>query len=59
MGALWGGSGGEMNETDYWYNSAGNQNHLINESFNGDFPGPGWIAYGDAKLLRMLYVLNH
>jgi len=48
-----------MNETDYWYNSAGNQNHLINESFNGDFPGPGWIAYGDAKLLRMLYVLNH
>jgi len=51
--------GGEMNETDYWYNSADNKKHLINQSFKGDFPGPEWIAFGDEKLPRMLFLLNH
>jgi hypothetical protein len=51
--------GGEMNETDYWYASVDDQKHSINESFNGDFPGPEWIAFGDAESPRMLYLLNH
>lgn len=51
--------GGEMDETDFWYASVDNKKHLINESFNGDFPGPEWIAFGDADVSRMLYLLNH
>ena len=51
--------GGEMNETDFWYASADDKKHLINESFNGDFPSPEWIAFGDANSSRMLYMLNH
>ena len=51
--------GGEMNETDFWYASVDDKKHLINESFKGDFPGPEWIAFGDAKSSRMIYILNH
>lgn len=51
--------GGEMNDTDYWYASVDRDKHGINESFNGDFPGPEWIAFGDADSSRMLFVLNH
>lgn len=51
--------GGEMNDTDFWYASADEKKHLITESFNGDFPGPEWIAFGDTKSPRMLYLLNH
>jgi hypothetical protein len=51
--------GGEMDDTDYWYASIDDKKHLIGESFNGDFPGPEWIAFGDVKSPRMLYVLNH
>ena len=51
--------GGEMNDTDFWYASADAKKHLINESFDGDFPGPEWIAFGDTKSPRMLYLLNH
>lgn len=51
--------GGEMNKTDFWYASVDDKKHLINEPFNGDFPGPEWIAFGDVKSPRMLYILNH
>jgi len=51
--------GGSMDDSDFWYASMDNKKHFINESFNGDFPGPEWIAFGDAKSSRMLYVLNH
>ena len=51
--------GGEMNDTDFWYGSVDEKKHLIGEAFNGDFPGPEWIAFGDEKSPRMLYVLNH
>ncbi|WP_342773302.1 hypothetical protein [Arenicella xantha] len=50
--------GGSMDETDFWYASVNDQKHLINESLQGDFTGPEWIAFGDAKSSRMLYVLN-
>jgi len=51
--------GGQMNDTDYWYASIDERKHLIGESFNGDFPNPEWIAFGDAKSPRMLFILNH
>ena len=51
--------GGEMDETDFWYSSADDASHLIDEKQEGDLPGPEWIAFGDANSPRMLYVLHH
>lgn len=51
--------GGEMDESDFWYASVDDKKRSISESFNGDFPGPEWIAFGDTKASRMLYILNH
>lgn len=51
--------GGEMDETDFWYSSADDASHLIDEKQVGDLPGPEWIAFGDANSPRMLYLLHH
>ncbi|MAD15287.1 MAG: hypothetical protein CL579_04300 [Alteromonadaceae bacterium] len=51
--------GGLMDESDFWYNSADNQPHPINESFKGDLPSPEWFAFGDEKSPRMFYLLHH
>lgn len=50
---------GQMDKTDFWYSSADKQSHHINESQHGDLPYPEWIAFGDIKATRMLYLLNH
>ena len=50
---------GEMNETDYWFSSFDNQIREIHEPFSGDLPAPEWIAFGDSRSPRMLYVLQH
>lgn len=51
--------GGEMNQTDFWYSSADEESHLIDEKQAGDLPGPEWIAFGDVNFPRMLYLLHH
>ncbi|GAB2676725.1 hypothetical protein [Aliiglaciecola aliphaticivorans] len=51
--------GGEMDKTDFWFNSVDNQQHQIDESFIGDLPSPEWFAFGDVKTSRMLYLVNH
>ncbi len=51
--------GGEMDATDYWYASADNEYHPIEEQFIGDLPSPEWMAFGDQDSSRMLYVLHH
>lgn len=51
--------GGSMDETDFWYASIDKQTHLINEPFLGDLPSPEWIAFGDVKFPRMLYLFHH
>ncbi|MEO9945265.1 hypothetical protein [Paraglaciecola sp.] len=51
--------GGEMDPTDFWYGSADNKSHPINEPFIGDLPSPEWIAFGDVKSPRMLYLFHH
>lgn len=50
---------GQMDLTDFWYSSADKKSHLINEPQHGDLPYPEWIAFGDIKSTRMLYLLNH
>lgn len=50
---------GAMDETDFWYSSADDTSHPIDEKQLGDLPGPEWIAFGDANAPRMLYLLHH
>ena len=50
---------GEINETDYWFGSMDNQIREIHEPFSGDLPGPEWIAFGDTRSTRVLYVVQH
>ncbi|MGJ8693024.1 MAG: hypothetical protein ACSHW0_11150 [Thalassotalea sp.] len=55
---------GEMDNTDFWFSSADNKKHTINEPFLGDLssvsqPAAEWIAFGDMKSPRMLYLLHH
>lgn len=50
---------GSMDKTDFWYSSADTKSHLIEEPLQGDLPYPEWIAFGDEKSTRMLYLLNH
>jgi hypothetical protein len=51
--------GGSMDDTDFWYNSATDIRHPINDSFNGDLPSPEWYAFGDESSPRMIFLLNH
>ncbi|MBT8067342.1 MAG: hypothetical protein KJO09_08875 [Gammaproteobacteria bacterium] len=51
--------GGEMDATDYWYASADDQRHSIEEPSIRDLPAPEWMAFGDQNFSRMLYVLHH
>lgn len=50
---------GQMDETDFWFASIDNKKHPINEPFLGDLPEPEWMAFGDIKSSRMLYLLHH
>lgn len=51
--------GGEMDDTDYWYSSADNNSHPINDPHVGDLPAPEWMAFGDPNSPRVLYMLHH
>lgn len=51
--------GGEMDTTDFWYASADNKLHPIEEPFEGDLPAPEWMAFGDQNSPRMLFMLHH
>ncbi|MEG3767356.1 hypothetical protein [Alteromonas sp. 14N.309.X.WAT.G.H12] len=51
--------GGEMNKTDFWFNSASPDKHPIEDAFSGDLPAPEWFAFGDKNFPRMLYFLKH
>lgn len=51
--------GGEMDSTDFWYASVDTKKHEINEAFVGDLPSPEWMAFGDEKSSRMIYMLHH
>lgn len=50
---------GNMDNTDFWFSSADNNKHLINEPFLSHLPAPAWIAFGDEQSPRMLYLAHH
>ena len=51
--------GGTMDDTDFWYSSADNTKHAINDHFEGDLPYPEWMAFGDESSPRMLFLMHH
>lgn len=51
--------GGEMDSTDFWFSSSDKKSHSIEESFQGDLPTPEWMAFGDQKSSRVIYMLHH
>jgi hypothetical protein len=51
--------GGKLDDTDWWVTSALAQPQPISRNHEGDIPGTEWIAFGDARLKRVLYVLHH
>ena len=51
--------GGEMDRSDFRYSSADAERHLIDEEFIGDLPSPEWMAFGDERSPRMIYMLQH
>jgi hypothetical protein len=51
--------GGEMDVTDYRMSSANAQKIALDTTFMGDLPSPEWMAFGDPKSPRVLYMLHH
>lgn len=51
--------GGNMDATDYWYSSADSDPHPIEEPSVRDLPAPEWMAFGDLKSPRVLFVAHH
>lgn len=51
--------GGSMDATDFWFSSADDQAHPIEEPSIRDLPAPEWMAFGDQNSPRVLYVLHH
>lgn len=51
--------GGEMDATDFWYSSASDKKHPIEEQSIRDLPAPEWMAFGDQNFSRVLYILHH
>jgi hypothetical protein len=54
-----GAPGGEYEDTDWWIASGNTTRHPMTENQEGDLPAPEWIAFGDPKLDRVLYLLHH
>ena len=51
--------GGSYDDADWWVTSAIRQPRPLTMNHEGDIPAPEWIAFGDVKLRRVLFLLNH
>ncbi|MBI4657655.1 MAG: VCBS repeat-containing protein [Verrucomicrobia bacterium] len=51
--------GGQFDETDWWMTSAVSQPKPMTQPHDGDIPAPEWIAFGDTKSSRVLFLLHH
>jgi hypothetical protein len=50
--------GGQFDDTDWWMTSAVAQRRTMLTQHQGDIPAPEWIAFGDARLSRALFLLH-
>lgn len=51
--------GGTMDDSDYWFRSGDPTRHSVREDIAGDLAAPEWMAFGDQKSPRILYMLGH
>lgn len=51
--------GGAYDDSDWWTTSAVRQKQPLTKTHDGDIPAPEWIAFGDRKLPRSLFLLHH
>jgi putative heme-binding domain-containing protein len=51
--------GGQYDEDDWWMTSAVKQPQPLTKRHDGDIPAPEWIAFGDKRLKRALYLMHH
>ncbi len=51
--------GGRYDDTDWWIASGSPERRPLAEPHEGDLPAPEWIAFGDEKLDRVLYLVHH
>jgi hypothetical protein len=51
--------GGSYDDDDWWMTSAVKERRPLTENHEGDIPGPEWIVFGDPKLQRVIFLLNH
>lgn len=62
-GSYWvlyeGTPGGTCEDADWWMTSAVKERQPLTTNHEGDIPAPEWIAFGDPKLPRALFVFNH
>ena len=50
--------GGECDDNDWWMTSAIKEKKPLSEQHQGDIPAPEWIAFGDAKQKRALFLYH-
>lgn len=51
--------GGQYDDSDWWFTSAQDLRQPLTTPHEGDIPAPEWIAFGDERLNRVLYLLHH
>ena len=51
--------GGRYDDDDWWFTSASDQPRPLTTNHEGDIPGPEWIAFGDPRLKRVLFLHHH
>lgn len=51
--------GGGYDDTDWWMTSAVKEKTPLTTNHEGDIPAPEWIAFGDPKVRRVIFLLNH
>ncbi|MHB8900982.1 MAG: hypothetical protein ACYC6Y_19720, partial [Thermoguttaceae bacterium] len=51
--------GGQYDDSDWWLTADSGGRRPLAEPHEGDLPAPEWIAFGDAKLNRVLYLVHH
>lgn len=51
--------GGQFDLSDWWLTSAVKGKQAMTVKHEGPIPHPSWIAFGDRRLERVLYLLHH
>lgn len=51
--------GGAYESSDWWMMSEKDEKRPLSENYESDIPWPEWIAFGDKKLDRVLFLLHH